>query len=164
MAMAREHVTIPGIRPTNRSTVRALILLMILVLAALLVVGFPSVPQAQNGTPQNAVETVISSQLEAFRSGDKIGAYAHAAPIIQQRFGNPDSFMQMVTQGYAPLIAPQATEFDAFTLHGSDVRQLLRLIARDGSAWMAHYTLRQMPDGDWRISGCYLEKLPGGAV
>ncbi|MEQ8828325.1 MAG: DUF4864 domain-containing protein [Alphaproteobacteria bacterium] len=120
--------------------------------------------RAQDNAGQQAVATIIQNQLNAMAAGDRAKAYSYAAPFIQQKFRNPDIFMEMVTRGYAPLIAPQAVEFQRFEASGGRATQAVMLVARDGSAWMATYFMQQMEDGSWRIAGCQLEKLPGGAV
>ncbi|MDF1749063.1 MAG: DUF4864 domain-containing protein [Alphaproteobacteria bacterium] len=130
-----------------------------------LMLGLWTVPAgAQGDSAQAAVKGVIEKQLSAFASGDKTAAYSYAAPIIQQRFSNPDVFMEMVASGYTALIAPQLVDFKDYEMRGGRVEQAVMIIARDGSAWMAHYSLQQLQDGVWRISGCWLEKLPGGSV
>lgn len=136
--------------------------------AVLLVAGLAAVgaitAQAQDGDGRNAVAAIIQNQLTAMAEGDRAKAYSYAAPFIQRKFQNPDIFMDMVSRGYAPLIAPQAVEFQRFEAAGNRATQAVMLVARDGSAWMAYYFMQQMEDGSWRIAGCQLEKLPGGAV
>lgn len=136
--------------------------------AFLLVAGLAAVgaitARAQESGSQSAVTTIIRSQLAAMAAGDQAQAYSYAAPFIQRKFRNPELFMEMVAKGYAPLIAPQAVEFQRFESAGDRATQAVMLVARDGSAWMAYYFMQQMEDGSWRIAGCQLEKLPGGAV
>lgn len=137
----------------------------ILRLGLVLGLGLWSLPgAAQTGAAQTDITTVIEDQLAAFTAGDRARAYSHAAPMIQQRFGDAGTFMQMVTSGYAALINPLEFSFTETEVNGGNAVQDMRLVARDGSAWLAHYTLQRMPDGSWRISGCWLEKLPGGTV
>jgi hypothetical protein len=120
--------------------------------------------QAEGDGAQTTTTAVIKDQLSAFAAGDKTGAYSFAAPSIQQRFTNPDIFMQMVVSGYPALIGPRIVDFRDYEKRGGRVEQAVMIVAQDGSAWMAHYTLQQMEEGVWRISGCWLEKLPGGSV
>ncbi|HAE01094.1 MAG TPA: DUF4864 domain-containing protein [Rhodospirillaceae bacterium] len=134
------------------------------VLVGLLMGLWATTAGAQGDPAQATVKRVIQDQLSAFAQGDKTSAYSHAAPIIQQRFSNPDIFMQMVTSGYPALISPKIVDFKDYEIQGGRVEQDVMIIASDGSAWMAHYSLQQMEDGTWRISGCWLEQLPGGSV
>ena len=138
----------------------------------LLVAGMAAVgaitAQAQNAGTDNggqaAVATIIQNQLTALAEGDRAAAYSYAAPFIQRKFQNPETFMEMVSKGYAPLIAPQAVDFQRFEASGTRATQAVMLVARDGSAWIAYYLMQQMEGGSWRLAGCQLEKLPGGSV
>lgn len=113
---------------------------------------------------QTAAVEIIQGQLEAMAAGDKAKAYSYAAPFIQQKFENPETFMTMVARGYGALIAPQAYEFQRYEARDDRAVQSVQVIAQDGTAWMAYYQMQRMEDGSWRIAGCRLEKLPGGAV
>ncbi|TIS70238.1 MAG: DUF4864 domain-containing protein, partial [Mesorhizobium sp.] len=49
-----------------------------------------------------AAQTVIDSQLKAFLADDGATAYSFAAPNVKRIFPTVDTFMNMVTNGYAP--------------------------------------------------------------
>lgn len=139
---------------------------MMAVAAGPVVPGTFMVPQA--AAEQNVSETmvvgIIEGQLKAFASGNRDQAYSYAAPSIQRMFPSSDVFMNMVNQGYNALISPRSFSFETFTENEGRAVQTLRIIARDGTLWKAYYMMQQMADGSWRIAGCQMEQLPGGAV
>lgn len=116
-------------------------------------------------TPDPAILSVITTQLGAFRVGDRVTAYDQAAPFIRRKFPDADNFMDMVTRGYAPLIAPRATDFLP-PEPGPDGRvvQPMALLDAEGRGWIARYTMERQADGGWKIAGCRLEKAPEAAA
>ncbi|TJW46124.1 MAG: DUF4864 domain-containing protein, partial [Mesorhizobium sp.] len=58
-----------------------------------------------------AAQTVIDSQLKAFIANDGAAAYSFAAPNVKRIFPTVDTFMNMVTNGYAPVRKPQTYSF-----------------------------------------------------
>jgi hypothetical protein len=133
-------------------------------MAALMLALPAAVHSAQAEEAPGAVAGIIQGQLDAFAAGDETAAYGYAAPSIQRKFPDPDVFMTMVRSGYAPLVGPQAVEFLGYESRGDKAVQRVKVIAADGTPWMAHYFMRQMEDGSWRIAGCRLERLPGGTA
>lgn len=105
-----------------------------------------------------AAQGVIRAQEQAFRRDDAAAAYSHAAPEIQQLFPQPDIFMQMVRQGYAPVYRHKSFEFGEARSVGGRIAQRVHIIDADGEAWEAMYTLEQQPDGSLKITGCSLLK------
>jgi hypothetical protein len=72
-------------------------------------------------------------------------------------FGTPETFMDMVRQGYQPVYRPRAFDFrEIVTLHGQPA-QRVDVIGPDGRPVIAIYPMRQLPDGTWRIDGCFLQ-------
>lgn len=104
-----------------------------------------------------AAQTVIDSQLKAFIADDGATAYSFAAPNVKQIFPTVDTFMNMVTNGYAPVRKPQSYSFGRVeqTAPGSIVQQVL-IVGPDGKDYEAVYTLQQQPDGSFKITGCSL--------
>lgn len=104
-----------------------------------------------------AAQTVIDSQLKAFIANDGATAYSFAAPNVKQIFPTVDIFMNMVTNGYAPVRKPQSYSFGRVeqTAPGSIVQQVL-IVGPDGKDYEAVYTLQQQPDGSFKITGCSL--------
>ena len=65
--------------------------------------------------------------------------------------------MDMVRHGYQPVYRPKVFDFrEIVTLHGQ-VTQKVHVIGPDGRPVTAFYPMTQLPDGTWRIDGCYLQ-------
>ena len=101
--------------------------------------------------------SIITGQIEAFRSDDGARAYGYAAPIIKQIFPSPEQFMAMVKQGYQPVYRPQSFAFGATETDptGRPI-QRVKIVGPDGLTYEAIYTMERQPDGSWQISGCRL--------
>jgi len=143
---------------------RALMHAMRMVLfAALLAVAVPSA-LAADARPEHAalpdsewkaIQRVVSTQLAELRRGDGTRAFAHATAALRLRFGNAETFMDMVRNGYDALLSARRTEFlEGAVIDGVTV-QPLRLILRDDTVLVALYTM-QKEDGAWRIAGCVI--------
>jgi len=104
-----------------------------------------------------AAQTVIDGQLKAFIANDGATAYSFAAPNVKRIFPTVDTFMNMVTNGYAPVRQPQSYSFGKVQQTGptSIVQQVL-IVGPDGKDYEAVYTLEQQPDGSFQITGCSL--------
>jgi hypothetical protein len=104
-----------------------------------------------------AIQGVITAQLEAFRRDDATTAFSFASPSIQKQFHTPGEFMQMVRTGYSPVYRPGSVRFlDHFVVSGQVV-QPLEIVTSDGEVVVAFYIMERQPDGTWRIAGCKLE-------
>ncbi|HQS18886.1 DUF4864 domain-containing protein [Reyranella sp.] len=133
-----------------------MVLRFLALLGALLALALPA--QAQVSEPdRSAIRDVIERQIEAFRRDDGAAAFGYASPSIQGMFGSPDTFMDMVRQGYRPVYRPRAVEFrEIVTLQGM-VTQKVHVIGPDGRPVTALYPMSRQADGTWRIEGCYLQ-------
>jgi hypothetical protein len=111
------------------------------------------------GPDQAAIRQVIEAQLDAFQHDDGAKAFGYATPTIQQKFGDPATFMQMVKSGYTAVYRPRSVAFEKLvdTQQGPD--QILRLVGPDGITYAAHYLMQKQADGSWMINGCYLTRL-----
>jgi len=133
----------------------------ILGLIAVLFLAFecPAVAQeASNlGTGERgAIRKVIESQLDAFQRDDAAGAFAFASPKIQEMFGDPTTFMQMVRAGYQPVYRPRRFEFqDVIDVKGQPAQEVF-FVGPDGGEVLGIYIMDRQPDGRWRIDGVYL--------
>jgi hypothetical protein len=105
-----------------------------------------------------AGQAVIRSQEEAFSRDDAATAYTYAAPSIQSWYRNPDAFMFMVRNGYAPVYRHRSFEFGMARIVEGKIMQDVQIIDADGVAWDARYTLEPQPDGSLKISACVLLK------
>ena len=134
---------------------------MVFRLAALLgvLVGLASGAQAQDVSPADraAIRDIIQSQVDAFRHDDGDAAFALASPSIRGMFGSSDIFMDMVRQGYQPVYRPKEFDFAEIVTLNGQVTQKVHVVGPDGRPVTAFYPMTQLPDGSWRINGCYLQ-------
>jgi len=105
-----------------------------------------------------AGQKVIRAQEEAFARDDAATAYTFAAPAIQSWFRNPDAFMFMVRNGYAPVYRHRSFEFGLARVVDGKITQDVQITDADGVAWDARYSLEPQPDGGLKISACVLLK------
>ena len=124
-----------------------------LVLFLTLLLGLASPARADDVA---AAQGVIRAQEQAFARDDAAAAWSHAAPAIQEIFQQPEIFMQMVRQGYAPVYRHKSFEFGEAKTAGSQIAQRVHIVDDNGEAWEAMYTLEQQPDGSLKITGCSL--------
>jgi len=104
-----------------------------------------------------AIRDVIGRQVEAFSRDDGDAAFGLASPGIQDMFGTPGTFMDMVRRAYQPVYRPRAFEFgDVVELNGQPT-QKVRVVGPDGRRVNAFYAMTRLPDGTWRIDGCFLK-------
>lgn len=135
---------------------------LLIVLAACLAPA--SAARAVDADTAAEFRRVIEIQLDAFRRGDGISAFAQASPEIRALFGTPERFMAMVEQGYAPVFRPRSYSFErAIELEGRTT-QPVHFIGPDGRGVMALYFMERQPDGSWRIGGVELVALPEQAI
>ena len=126
-----------------------------------LISSFAANVQAQDvevsAADRQAIQSIIQSQVDAFRRDDGDAAFGYATPEIQRMFGTSEIFMDMVRQGYQPVYRPRVFDFaEIVTLDGQPT-QKVRVIGPDGRPVNAFYPMRRLPDGTWRIDGCYLQ-------
>ncbi len=114
--------------------------------------------RAEDGK-DSAIQAVIQSQLEAFQRDDGQTAFSFATPIIQQKFGDAERFMQMVRQGYDPVYRPASREFGETRYNAKRAVQKVVFVDRKGKSWLALYFMEQQEDGRWRIGGVRLDPL-----
>ncbi len=105
-----------------------------------------------------AAQSVIQAQEEAFSRDDAAAAYKYAAPSIRSWYRTPETFMQMVRNGYAPVYRHRSFEFGEATTRDGKITQQVHIIDADGVAWEAIYTLEPQSDGTLQISSCVLTK------
>jgi hypothetical protein len=106
---------------------------------------------------RSAIRSIIEGQEDAFRRDDGATAFGYASPAIREMFGTPDVFMDMVRQGYPMVYRPRLFDFAEIVMKDGRPTQKVRVIGPDGRHHTAFYPMTQLPDGTWRIDGCYLE-------
>jgi Domain of unknown function (DUF4864) len=117
----------------------------------------PVLAQDLSDADRSAIRDTIQSQVDAFRRDDGGGAFGYASPTIQGMFGSPEVFMDMVRQGYQPVYRLRVFDFrEIVTLHGQ-ITQKVHVVGPDGRPVTAFYPMVQLPDGTWRINGCFLQ-------
>ena len=130
---------------------------LVALLALLLGLAVPALAQDLSPADRTAIRDIIQSQVEAFRRDDGDAAFGYASPSIRNMFGTSEIFMDMVRQGYQPVYRPRVFDFrEIVTLHGQ-VTQKVHVVGPDGRPVTAFYPMVQLPDGTWRINGCYLQ-------
>ena len=117
----------------------------------------PALAQDVSPADRSAIRDVIQSQVDAFRRDDGAGAFGLASPSIRGMFGSSEIFMDMVRQGYQPVYRPQAFDFREIVTLDGQVTQKVHVVGPDGRPVTAFYPMTQLPDGTWRINGCYLQ-------
>ena len=134
---------------------------MVLRLIALvgLLVGLAFGAQAQDvsSADRATIRDIIQSQVDAFRRDDGDAAFGYASPAIRGMFGSSEIFMDMVRQGYQPVYRPQAFDFGEIVTLDGQVTQKVHVVGPDGRPVTAFYPMTRLPDGTWRINGCYLQ-------
>jgi len=104
-----------------------------------------------------AIRDIIGQQVEAFRRDDGDAAFGLASPTIQHMFGSSGIFMDMVRQGYQPVYRPRVFDFGEIVELNGQPTQKVHVVGPDGRPVTAIYPMRQLPDGTWRIDGCFLQ-------
>jgi hypothetical protein len=135
----------------------AMVFRMLVLLGVL--VSLVSGAQAQDvsDADRTAIRDIIQSQVDAFRHDDGDAAFALASPSIRGMFGSSDIFMDMVRQGYQPVYRPKEFDFAEIVTLDGQVTQKVHVVGPDGRPVTAFYPMTQLPDGSWRINGCYLQ-------
>lgn len=132
-----------------------------LVLAMMVAFGGVSAARADD---QSDIRSVIEAQTAAISAGDAHAAFGYATPNIQSRFGSSAMFMTMVENGYAALIKPRAFMVEEVMTEGDKAAARAHVVAADGRVYKAVYPLKRLPNGDWRIDGCYMERADGQSL
>ena len=129
--------------------VRALLLGIALVLPA---VAQPAVTAGDLAE----IRAVISRQIDALRRDDAESAFALVSPAVQQTYGTPERFLDVMRTSYPPVYRPAAVTFLEPVVFGADAVQPVQLTDRAGGHWLAYYAMQRQKDGSWRAAGCHL--------
>jgi hypothetical protein len=130
---------------------RALIIALLLMLA-----GPVWAQSAVTADDQAAIRGVITRQIEAFKREDGEAAFAFASPHIQEQFGDPGRFLDMVRRGYPAVHRPRSVDFSELLIGDGTIVQQVELVGPDGQAELALYSMQRDSAGRWRIDGCIL--------
>lgn len=102
------------------------------------------------------VRAIITRQLDAFAADDAKAAFALAAPVIQQKFGDAATFLAMVKSAYPPVYRRRSFEFGQQKRDGDEIEQDVVFVDEDNDVWMGAYKLARQPDDAWKITTCVL--------
>lgn len=116
---------------------------------------FATLVQADDA-PEAAIQQVITGQLTAFLNQDAAGAWQYAHPTIKARFGNPGTFMQMVSAGYSPMLNFVDLQFQTLEHEEEVWFQTVRLRDTGGQRFDLLYLLMPVAEGEYRIAGVSL--------
>ena len=112
---------------------------------------------------ESAARAVIADQIAAFQVGELARAFGHASPVIQQKFGTPETFGRMVEQGYPMIWRPS----DLVFLEAREIEGKLwqEVFLRDAAwrGWIADYEMVEH-EGALRINGVRLREAPENSV
>jgi hypothetical protein len=140
-------------------------LLILITALAISIVALLTPSRAADNADQQAMQAVITGQLQAFATGRDDEAYGYAAPLVRFAFPTVDSFMAMVKKGYQPVHRNNGYSFaESATDTTGRPTQTVIIKGTDGKTYEARYTLEQQPDGTWKIAGCIIRTLPGQEV
>jgi hypothetical protein len=120
--------------------------------------------QALAPADATAIRQVIESQIDAFRHDDSATAFGFASPSIQQKFGDPGNFMNMVRSGYPQVYRPKTVEFEELSVEEIGPVQKVLVVGPDGVPVLMIYLMQRQPDGSWRINGVYMTQAPDQSV
>ena len=111
---------------------------------------------AGNAQPSAEARALLSRQFDAFAHDDAAGAYALVTPALKMIFTDPDVFMGMVRNRYAPVYRHRDVDFGDAEVSGDTMTITATLVDGDNQLWTALYTLERQPDGGWLINSCKL--------
>ncbi len=109
------------------------------------------------GDREPAIQAAITAQLAAFRRNDAAAAWAIAAPNIQQRFGSPERFVDMVNRAYPQIHSSKSAIFKGLREIDGELVQRVFVEGGPGDFVDAYYVMKLI-DGHWRINGVYMTK------
>ena len=133
-------------------------------LAVLLPLAAPAAADSEvTSADLEEIRGVIHRQIDAFRRDDAQGAFALASPGVQQAFGTPQRFLEVVRMAYRAVYRPGRVSFLDPMLLSGDVVQQVQITDRTGAVWLAYYAMQRQEDGSWRMHGCHLVQ-PGKSI
>lgn len=118
----------------------------------------PLTARADDSSTQ--IQSVIQNQLNAFQANDLETAFGFASPTIQQKFGNAETFGNMVRNGYPMVWRPASHQWQQLVQTDAGPVQVVLFEDAYGRLHEAGY-LMQLIDGIWRINGVHVREAPG---
>ena len=105
-------------------------------------------------------QQIISDQMAAFAAGDMDMAFTYASPGIQRQFGTPETFGQMVEQGYPMVWRPAEVLFLDDRTEGGALVQRVMITDQGGRVHVLDYYMQTDGSG-LRIGGVRIVPAPG---
>ena len=102
------------------------------------------------------IRAVINRQIDAFRRDDAQGAFALVSPGMQDSFGTPERFLDVVRTAYRAVYRPANIAFLDLIVMSGEVVQQVQITDRAGGVWVAYFSMQRQRDGTWRTNGCHL--------
>jgi hypothetical protein len=125
-------------------------------LAFLMPIGVLASEGRVTGADVVEIRAVIHRQIDAFRRDDAQSAFALVSPGVQQAFGTPERFLDVVRMAYRAVYRPTSVSFLELVVMGGEVVQPVQVTDRAGGVWLAYYAMQRQKDGSWRTNGCHL--------
>ena len=141
----------------------ARILAAIATLMLMLPLSVPAQVEAENPlleADRAAIHDVIAAQLVALQHDDSAQAFSYATPLIQQQFGTPEQFLEMVMVVYPSVYRPRDVQFRDLDATENGPVQTVFFIGPNGDPVLGLFIMRQQPDGSWKVNGCVLTAAP----
>lgn len=108
---------------------------------------------------EDSIQSVITSQIEAFKRDDFAEAFSYASPSIKSLFGSPERFGAMVRGGYPMVWRPSQVEFlDLKTPSDGFVQEVLITDSAGALHVLAYYMIET--EAGWQIAGVELLRAP----
>ena len=121
----------------------------------------PANAQVLSAKDEQAVQTVVQSQLAAFAKDNADKAFSYATPELRKTIGSASAFMAMVKGSYPVVYRPASVAFLKAEGSGDEVIQKVQMLDANGTSYLAVYSLQRQKDKTWRISGCAVVENKG---
>jgi len=119
----------------------------------------PTPLRADPGPLASEWQTVIASQILAFRTHDADAALNYAGDAFHKSFSDPrEFFVAIMGSGYSPIMESVSQSFGHYKILSPDlVLQEVKLTGSDQTVYEALYQLSHEASG-WRVLGVQLMK------
>lgn len=103
-----------------------------------------------------AIHTVVQSQLQAFASDDADTAFELASDETQALIGSPQALLGIVRELYPPLHRPQKAVFAPADVEGDHAIQEVAITDMNNVIWIAVFLMQQDEESHWKICSYHL--------
>ncbi|WP_299843233.1 DUF4864 domain-containing protein [uncultured Roseovarius sp.] len=110
-----------------------------------------------------AIQSVISSQIEAFQADDFASAFTYASPTIHNVFKTPENFGSMVRQGYPMVWRPAEVDFLSIDTIDGELWQNVMIRDQQGGLHILEYQMIEQ-EGGWKINAVRKRKAADGTA